>query len=264
MTPIKRYKYGLLYYWMYDYQRFWKHQLSKGRGKFQVKNLQFTIKLLKLVKRIRGRVIIADVGANMGMNSLNFSKHANLVYAFEPQTKIYNQLCKNIVENKITNIKTFKLALGEREGESRLYIGKKSNDGENHIALASEKRTEIAIMVKMSKFFKNKPVDYIKMDIEGYEYFALLGGIDVFKKYKPIISLEITKTESKRYIKDEPKKIFNYFKHIGYYGPIVNSGKIIKNYMSAPRMYTDFWWFPNDLWSLGEIYQKKHERYWKS
>lgn len=263
MSVFKKYKYGSLYYWMYDYQKFWKHVLSKHDGKFQINNLQLAQKLFKLLKMVRGTVIIADIGANIGMNSLNFSKDANLIYAIEPQTKVYKQLCKNIKANKITNVKTFKIAFGKDNGESKLYIGKNSNDGENHIALKSEKITEPIIMSKMSDFFIDKPINYIKMDIEGYEYFALLGATEIFKIYKPIIVLEIAKAESKRYIKDMPEKIFNYFKHIGYYGPIVNSGRIIKSYKVSPSTYTDFWWFPDDMWNRGEIQQKNNNSYWK-
>ena len=37
-------------------------------------------------------------------------------------------------------------------------------------------------------------ISLIKVDIENYEYYALLGAVNVIEKYKPIIIIELHKT----------------------------------------------------------------------
>jgi hypothetical protein len=51
--------------------------------------------------------------------------------------------------------------------------------------------------------------DLIKIDIQGYEYYAFLGASKTLNKNKPIILLENGKTEI-------DKKALNFLKDIGY------------------------------------------------
>ena len=44
-------------------------------------------------------------------------------------------------------------------------------------------------LVKVDDFFKNTKIDFIKMDIQGYEMEVLKGSIETIKKNKPILSI---------------------------------------------------------------------------
>ena len=48
-------------------------------------------------------------------------------------------------------------------------------------------------------FYENDiPVDFIKIDTEGWEYFILQGGEKTIQKYKPFIQMECSKTNMRQ------------------------------------------------------------------
>ena len=59
--------------------------------------------------------------------------------------------------------------------------------------------------------------DLIQLDLEGYEFYALQGGIETIKKHKPVIVIETVWSE--RYgIK--LNEIENWLKSLGYLGVV--------------------------------------------
>jgi hypothetical protein len=59
-------------------------------------------------------------------------------------------------------------------------------------------------------------LDLIHLDIEGYELYALKGGIETIKKYKPVIVLEVCDnghSERFSYTKDDLEE---FLKSLGY------------------------------------------------
>ena len=56
--------------------------------------------------------------------------------------------------------------------------------------------------------------DLIHLDIEGYEYFALLGAMSTIKKYSPVIALE-SQNHSNNY-GHGIEQIFNLLKELDY------------------------------------------------
>ena len=64
--------------------------------------------------------IVIDVGANIGGFAIPVAKSlmdcAGKVYCFEPQRIIFQQLCANTFLNRLDNIFTHNVALGENNG----------------------------------------------------------------------------------------------------------------------------------------------------
>ena len=42
----------------------------------------------------------------------------------------------------------------------------------------------------MDALYYNKPISFIKLDVEGYEYSALLAAKNILTKHKPILCIE--------------------------------------------------------------------------
>jgi FkbM family methyltransferase len=59
--------------------------------------------------------VVADIGANIGLTALLFSKLANKIYAFEPSPSTYRILAENLVQNRVENVEAINLGLGENE-----------------------------------------------------------------------------------------------------------------------------------------------------
>ena len=59
-------------------------------------------------------------------------------------------------------------------------------------------------------------MDFIKLDIEGYEQFAILGGLKTIKKFKPVITLESWLNHKGQININETKKRYLNLIDLGY------------------------------------------------
>lgn len=136
--------------------------------------------------------IVIDAGAHYGFYTLQASRlvgNEGTVLAFEPHPNNYKKLLMNLHLNKIKNVKTFNMALGNVNGQAKLYVGSHSG------AHSTLFRTKSYINVKMGKIdtVVNKlgleKVDLIKIDAEGAELSILKGTIKTIKKHKPKVTI---------------------------------------------------------------------------
>lgn len=117
--------------------------------------------------------IIFDCGANIGIATL-FFKYLYpdcIIYAFEPDPQTFEILNKNIKQNNLKNVYSYKLALLDKKGKIDFYVNKQ-NQGELRMSILKHKFMKNNIKVEaglLSDFIGNKQVDFLKMDIEGAE-----------------------------------------------------------------------------------------------
>lgn len=136
---------------------------------------------------------IMDIGANIGETALEFSRlttGSGVVYAFEPDPDTLKKLRHHITINNAKNINVIDYALGSESGFS--FLGKNEyNSGGNSIT-ASE-GTKINIHTADSFVESNgiSRIDFIKIDVEGYEARVLSGAQQLITKFKPVIFAEV-------------------------------------------------------------------------
>lgn len=124
-----------------------------------------------------------DVGAQIGYFSLLASTY-NLkgIYAFEILPRYHRALNSIIKENELTNIETFNYAVGDGISDAEI------------IGFSDFKKQKT---VSLDVFLKEKDIKIetalIKMDIEGYERFAIKGLSTSIANFKPAILLSIHK-----------------------------------------------------------------------
>ncbi|MDO8340571.1 MAG: FkbM family methyltransferase, partial [Candidatus Woesebacteria bacterium] len=133
---------------------------------------------------------IFDVGANIGQTAVPFAQTfpGATIYSFEPASDTYRVLMENIV--KYENIRGINIALGEKEGISKIYHQRSS--GWNSLAEQVNKPSEIGTfeevkITTLSIFCQQNGVDQIdllKMDAEGYEKNILRGASDLMSSGK--------------------------------------------------------------------------------
>lgn len=143
------------------------------------------------MKPDKGDVVI-DAGAHYGFYTLQASRlvgNEGIVLAFEPHPRNHKGLLVNLHLNRIKNVKSFNTALGDSDGQTKLYI--RSHSG----AHSTFFRTKNWLNVKMSKIdtivdkLGFEKVDLIKIDAEGAELDILKGAIKTIKRYKPKITI---------------------------------------------------------------------------
>lgn len=135
---------------------------------------------LKLIGSIVKRGFnILDIGANIGFYTKVFSElvgNEGNVHAFEPETLNFNYLKQN-VESK-TNVKIVNKAVSDKTGPIKIYLSKMLNV--DHRTYPVDDYADVieinAITIDDYLGLINSPVvDFIKMDIQGFEMSALKG-----------------------------------------------------------------------------------------
>lgn len=119
--------------------------------------------------------IFVDVGANLGLYSIVLSKKCKQVYSFEPRKLLYDCFTISICMNNRFNIVYEKTALGSREGEARLYQDPMCC----YKATMREDRytgTYESVQVKTLDSYKLKNVDFLHIDVGGYELEVIKGA----------------------------------------------------------------------------------------
>lgn len=148
----------------------------------------------KLVDELLNPGMIAfDIGANFGYYTFRMAKKVEpggTIYAFEPTTWAYDKLLRNASLNpNITNIEYMKIALSDSTAEKELNIQSSYRiDNKNGNFIGKYKITSLDEFVRDNHFNK---IDFIKMDVDGYEGKIIRGSQYVLKKYHPIILMEI-------------------------------------------------------------------------
>jgi len=139
--------------------------------------------------------IVIDAGAYCGDTALYFSMKVGekgKVYAFEPDNRNYTYLEKNIKLNNLKNIEPIKAGIGFKNTLAHeIGIGIKGsvtlrNGGDSNGELNNIKVYSIDNFILENQINR---VDFIKMDIEGWEIDALKGAENCLKKYKPKLAI---------------------------------------------------------------------------
>ncbi len=163
-------------------------------GYYDKPSIQFLKNNLK-----EGDVYI-DVGANVGAFALVACSHVGVqgkVIAFEPVSHVYEQLKYHLQLNHLSQMTIEKLALFNENTQLNLILSSNENLGMSSVFKhdAINGKTEMVNAVRGDDYFSQKnfsKIDFIKMDIEGAELFALQGLEETLKKYKPILLLELS------------------------------------------------------------------------
>jgi FkbM family methyltransferase len=141
--------------------------------------------------------IVMDVGANIGDMTLNFAKQVGEtgnVYSFEPFLPSFNKLKKNIEMNQFRGIHPFNIGLGDTSGTFFLEERDNHNSGMNRIATNIKKKGHAIKVTTLDQFIKDKniaQIDFIKIDVEGFEKKILNGSKELLTTFKPVLFIEL-------------------------------------------------------------------------
>ncbi|HUC02046.1 MAG TPA: FkbM family methyltransferase [Candidatus Paceibacterota bacterium] len=125
---------------------------------------------------------IVDAGANIGAFSIfaAVTHPESTIYSFEPTPSTFEMLKENT--KHYPNIKIFNCGLGERNMSASI-VKVPENCGQNHIGDGGE-----PCEIKTIDSF-DIPMDFLKIDSEGYEANILRGATETIKKHRPIVAM---------------------------------------------------------------------------
>ena len=150
---------------------------------------------------------IADVGAHVGLWSRPMMRRANTKYiwAFEPNNSVRE--CYVLNMGGFDNYSIYPVALGHKNMKGFLNV-ETDNSGNTNVYPTRSGNTEIRTLDS----FNFEHLDYIKVDVEGFEYNFLQGAVDTLNRCRPFVHLEM-KSKNMRNSKDD---FYRFMKNIGY------------------------------------------------
>lgn len=153
--------------------------------------------------------VVVDIGAHMGFFTVKVAKQVKEVIAFEPDPYNFKFLSANIEYNKLSNIRAFNYALGDRDG----YMFLKRSYGYGRTRL-TESNTGYQVRVKpLDDLVKELGItpNVIKIDTEGYEMKVLEGAKSTLTRCKPNLII------ASYHYPDETRDVVKYLVQNGFH-----------------------------------------------
>jgi FkbM family methyltransferase len=150
--------------------------------------------LLEAFKYVRKWDYAVDVGAHVGFWAWDMAARFGKVYCFEPSPDTFACLCKNMAG--LDNVELSRYALGDKEGRCDIQRDKRINSGSEFVMKHDRGMVPMARLDDLDL----PGCDFLKVDVEGFEYMVLRGGTKLIEKYRPVVIMETDKKfASRRY-----------------------------------------------------------------
>ena len=190
-----------------------------------------------------------DIGANLGYYSVKLSNivgEKGKVFSVEP-VPMFNEIWKrNIKVSKYNNAELLPYALGEKA--QTIQMGTPVISGVLHHGMTKvieDKTKENYVQfydVEMKNpdelFLNLERLDFIKIDIEGYESIVFANIINTLKKHRPIIQSELGGDENR-------KKVIEILREIGYTPKLLINGElVVASEQDIKEKDQDFYFIP--------------------
>jgi len=200
-------------YASYDDQRFGVGHRLLTYGFYEPGEAAMVSRLLNARRKHFGDgVVVLDIGANIGVFTLEWSKHMagwGQVVAFEAQEKIFHALCGNVAINNCFNARTVFAAVTNEPGTMRIpvpdYCSPASfgslelrptaqpEDIGQPIHYDDQHTMKVATVSIDAMIFGR--LDLLKIDVEGMELEVLDGARQSIERHHPIMVIERIKTD---------------------------------------------------------------------
>ncbi|WP_115011090.1 FkbM family methyltransferase [Helicobacter canis] len=166
--------------------------------------------------------LVLDIGGNIGYYSIALAKMKHcIIHAFEPVASTYKQFIANAYYNGVQDrVHINNFGLFDKSGELTFYVYKQDFGNASAAIMHEEKENEkiICKVERLDWYVKEQGltrIDFIKLDVEGAEIFALRGGLESIEKFKPILFVEMLRKWAAKY-GYHPNEIIAMLEQIGY------------------------------------------------
>jgi FkbM family methyltransferase len=143
-------------------------------------------------RAVRRGDVVLDIGANLGLLSLRLAAavgRTGKVHAFEPQPRLQRYLAQTFAANPDLPVELHGVALGNVEGELEMAVprhnaGAATISGRNR---PGDERFMVPVrrLDSMARDLGLDRVDFVKIDVEGFEAEVLAGGLEFLARTRP-------------------------------------------------------------------------------
>lgn len=174
---------------------------------------------IKKYNSIYGIENVIDVGANFGYHTLLFSRETKgKVYAFEPQIQNFLLLRNNVNNNNLSNVDVYNFACGDEEIDVKMPIIETSmntnmGDFTPNQTFGYNYTLVKTVLIDNMGF---PQIDFIKIDVQGWEKKVLAGAINTLRNYKPVLIVEFENFQLEK-TKTTCEELFQFIRDNNYH-----------------------------------------------
>jgi FkbM family methyltransferase len=144
---------------------------------------------------VRPQDVVLDVGANIGCTSILFAQLARRVVAFEPVPKTFAHWQRNIQASGHANCFGMNVALGDENKTSQINYTESNRSGafvsDSVVGAGESASIEVRRLDDLLARLDLPAVDFVKIDVEGYERKVIEGGWSTIAANRCLVQLEL-------------------------------------------------------------------------
>jgi FkbM family methyltransferase len=168
--------------------------LVDGKGTYQLNKFEAALPFLK-----HKRVAI-DVGAHVGLWTRVMAPHFDQVHAFEPVTEHVYCFADNVrpCDNVVLRADCI---VGAESGGHAQIVRVAGNSGNAHVGTPARGAEGVALPIRAldDLLAADLAVDFVKIDVEGYELEVVRGASNTIGRCKPVMIVEQKPGNAERY-----------------------------------------------------------------
>ncbi|MEQ8821105.1 MAG: FkbM family methyltransferase [Sumerlaeia bacterium] len=189
---------------------------------------------------LRNAKRFVDIGASLGQYTRYCNKHLNgaKMWAIEADPVRYEELARNCAQWQGESSNTIDVihgAVSDQVGEIVFYTSNSTVSGglfQHAVKSGDVEWQEVRVPAcTLDSLFSNEPPDFIKIDVEGVELRVLKGSVEILKKKKTFLLVEVHSWADPQGQKN-PREVLDFMKSHGYYA-LPFHGKYLFMPMSA-------------------------------
>ena len=144
---------------------------------------------------VKPGMTVVEVGANIGAHTVPLARACDpgVLYAFEPQQRVFQILCANLALNDIRNVIAFPDASGAEAGWAvipALDYGADYNFGGVSVMRPGQPVRGLPVRITPLDSLKLPSCHVLKIDVEGFEPEVLRGARETIARCRPLLYVE--------------------------------------------------------------------------
>lgn len=155
------------------------------------------------ISKTTNRRLALDIGAHIGIMSYRLVSDFTMVHAFEP---LFHTHLKYNVQSE--NLVIHPFAVGDKKTQLNMRVGIGMSGGSNVTERFQDSKTYKQVDSVTIDLHNFSDVDFIKIDVEKYEYNVLIGCKDTIQRNKPVMLIEVDK--------ENELEVFNFLENLNY------------------------------------------------
>ncbi len=147
---------------------------------------------------LTGKTVV-EAGAHIGLFTYLFAQTADRVVAFEPNPQTFKTASRNVRINKLSNVELINAGLSSESGKANYvaerFVSARGSLKEDIQSTIKDRSPDVlqaeVELLSVDEVMQGLPVDFVKIDTEGFETQVLSGMGETINRCRPDIYFEV-------------------------------------------------------------------------